>query len=103
MYVPRNSQERAAHTALARGVSATSVTEVGAEAKGRLGAGEREGKRVAGGRAKGESFVSLSTKEPHLACSLSVTVPAAVVRNVVAAVADGHGAWCWRRRRRRRC
>jgi len=29
-----------------------------------------------------KSFVSLSTKEPHLACSLSVTVPAAVVRTV---------------------
>lgn len=31
-----------------------------------------------------ESFVSLSTKVPHLACSLSVTVPAAVVRTVAA-------------------
>jgi len=31
-----------------------------------------------------KSFVSLSTKEPHLACSLSVTVPAAVVRTVAA-------------------
>jgi len=31
-----------------------------------------------------ESFLSLSTKEPHLACSLSVTMPAAVVRTVAA-------------------
>lgn len=28
--------------------------------------------------------MSLSTKEPHLACSLSVTVPAAVARTVAA-------------------
>lgn len=39
-----------------------------------------------------ESFASLSTKEPHLACSLSVTVPAAVVRTVAAvAVMFGGG------------
>lgn len=47
--------------------------------RGRLGEKEGEGERL----AKRESFVSLSTKQPHLACSLSVTVPAAVLMAIV--------------------
>lgn len=50
----------------------------------------RSSKREWGREGDGhnESFVSLSTKEPHLACSsLSVTVPAAVVRTVAAVAA----------------